>query len=282
MQKGNNGNTLQVLEESNIDNTDSINVDSVSSIGSIKESAYSKNRELIIMAQGENEVNADRATEELVILNGGLVRTIAMKFRDRGVEFEDLIQIGTIGLIKAIRSFDLERGTLFSTYAVPMIFGEIRRTLRDDGMIKVGRYYKTLGVQLMRAKNELMMQYGEDVPISVIAEAVGVSVEEAATAFDAMSAPLSLSDFAYGEEDGTLLEDTLADKDSLEYNKRFFERMALREAISKMNEQWQKILVLRFFRNKTQQQVANILGLTQVKVSREEKKIVEFLRKELS
>ena len=89
-------------------------------------------------------------------------------------------------------------------------------------------------------------------------------------------------DFAYGEEDGTLIEDTLADSDSLEYNKRFFERMALREAIARMNEQWQKILVLRFFRNKTQQQVANILGLTQVKVSREEKKIVEFLRKELS
>ena len=133
----------------------------------------------------------------------------------------------------------------------------------------------------MRAKNELMMQYGEDVHISLIAEAVGVSVEEAAIALDAMSAPVSLSDFVYGEEDGTVLEDTLADKDSLEYNKRFFERMALREAISKMNERWQMILTLRFFRNKTQQQVADIMGLTQVKVSREEKKIVEFLRNEL-
>jgi RNA polymerase sporulation-specific sigma factor len=184
-------------------------------------------------------------------------------------------------LIKAIRSFDLDRGTLFSTYAVPMIFGEIRRTLRDEGMIKVGRYYKTLGVQLMRAKNELMMQYGEDINISIIAKAVGVSVEEASIALDAMSAPLSLSDFVYGEEDGTLLEDTLADKDSLEYNKRFFERMALREAIAKMNDRWQKILILRFFRNKTQQQVADILGLTQVKVSREEKKIVEFLKKDM-
>ena len=272
MQKGNNGNTLQVIEESNVE---------FSSVSFAKENAYSKNRELIVIAQGNNEVDAERATEELVILNCGLVRTIALKFRDRGVEFEDLIQIGTMGLIKAIRSFDLERGTLFSTYAVPMIFGEIRRTLRDDGMIKVGRYYKTLGIQLMRAKNELMMQYGEDVPISVIAEAVGVSVEEAATAFDAMSAPLSLSDFAYGEEDGTLIEDTLADSDSLEYNKRFFERMALREAIARMNEQWQKILVLRFFRNKTQQQVADSLGLSQVKVSREEKKIMDFLRKEL-
>ena len=92
---------------------------------------------------------------------------------------------------------------------------------------------------------------------------------------------MSLSDFVYGDEDGAVLEDTIADKDSLEYNKKFFERMALREAIDKMNELWQKILVLRFFRNKTQQQVADILGLSQVKVSREEKKIVEFLRNEM-
>ena len=268
MQKGNNGNAIQALEEPRI-------------AENAKDSAYSKNRELLEVAQGNNEAEALRATEELVILNSGLVRTIAIRFRDRGIEVEDLIQIGTIGLIKAIRSFDLERGTLFSTYAVPMIFGEIRRTLRDDGIIKVGRYYKTLGVQLMKAKNELMMQYGEDVHISAIAAVVGVSVEEAAAALDAMAAPASLSDFVYGEEDGTVLEDTLADKDSLDYNERFFERMALREAIAKMNERWQRILVLRFFRNKTQQQVADILGLTQVKVSREEKKIVEFLRKEL-
>ena len=121
MQKGNNGNALQVIEEQG------------AVISSAKDNAYSKNRELIIVAQGEDEIEAERATEELVILNSGLVRSIAQRFRDRGVEFEDLLQIGTIGLIKAIRSFDIERGTLFSTYAVPMIFGEIRRTLRDDG-----------------------------------------------------------------------------------------------------------------------------------------------------
>ena len=126
------------------------------------------------------------------------------------------------------------------------------------------------------------MQYGEEVGISIIAESVGVSVEEAAIALDAMSAPLSLSDFIYGEDDGTVLEDMLADKDSLDYNKKFFDRMALREAIAKMNELWQKILILRFFRNRTQQQVADALGLSQVKVSREEKKIMEFLRKERS
>lgn len=269
MQKGNYGNAVQAIEESGIEREER------------SERGYMKNLELVRIAQGEDRELSMRATEELVILNQGLVRSVAIRFRERGVELEDLIQIGTMGLIKAIRSFDLERGTLFSTYAVPMIFGEIRRTLRDEGMIKVGRYYKTLGVQLARAKNELTMKYGEDVGISMIADAVGVSIEEAAIALEAMSSPVSLSDFVYGEEDGTVLEDTIADGESLEYNRKFFERMALGEAIDKMNELWQKILVLRFFRNKTQQQVADILGLSQVKISREEKKIVEFLRKEM-
>ncbi|MBQ2452010.1 MAG: sigma-70 family RNA polymerase sigma factor, partial [Bacteroidales bacterium] len=110
-------------------------------MASFAKQLFTSVEEKIILAQGENEALADEATEELVILNSGLVRTVALRFRDRGLDFEDLIQIGTMGLIKAIRSFDIDRGTLFSTYAVPMIFGEIRRTLRDEGIIKVGRYY---------------------------------------------------------------------------------------------------------------------------------------------
>lgn len=266
MQQGNEGSALQILEEPRVEKRDS---------------AYSKNLELIIKAQSGGDESAC-AMEELVILNKGLVRSVSSRFRDRGMEMEDIIQIGTLGLIKAVRSFDVNRGTAFSTYAVPMIFGEIRKTLRDDGLIKVGRYYKTLGVQLMRAKNELMLEYGEDVPLSMMAKAVGVSVEEAAVALDAMTAPASLSDFVYGEEDGVVLEDTIADKDSLDENERFFNRMALKETIGKMSSEWQRILVLRFFRNQTQQQVADALGLSQVKISREEKKIVEFLRKEMT
>lgn len=269
MQKGNDGNSLQALKEQRVERR------------AVGDSVYSKNIELLRLVQSEDEETSLEATEELVILNSGLVRSIAVRFKDRGLELEDLIQIGTVGLIKAARSFDMERGTLFSTYAVPMIFGEIRKTLRDEGMIKVGRYYKTLGARLIKAKNELMMQYGEEIRISALAEAVGVSVEEASIALDAMTQPLSLSELAYGDEDGAVLEDVIADADSLEYNRKFFERMALREAIAKMSAEWQRIVALRFFRNKTQQQVADILGLSQVKVSREEKKILEFLRKEM-
>ena len=269
MQKGNYCDIVQVSEEK----TD---------IGSSGKKGFEENRELISIAQCDDESLSASATERLILANKGLVRSIAIRFRDRGIEMEDLMQIGTIGLIKAIRSFDLERGTCFSTYAVPMIFGEIRRTLRDEGPIKVGRYYQKLGVEIMRARNEILNNEGREPRISELAEAVGVSCEEAAMALDAMSPMASLSDFAYGDEEGRVLEETIADADSLDENQRFFDRMALRQAISKMSEQWQKILILRYFRNQTQQQVADALGLSQVKVSREEKKIVAFLQSEMN
>ena len=267
MQKGNCCDTLQISEDKGI--------------GYSGTKGYEENRALVILAQGEDEEAARVATERLVVCNRGLVRNIAVRFGERGMELDDLMQIGTIGLIKAIRSFDLDRGTCFSTYAVPMIFGEIRRALRDEGPIKVGRYYKKLGLDLMRAKNLIINEEGREPHVRELAQAVGVSPEEAAMALDAMAPPSSLSDFLYGDDDGAVLEDTLADIDSIDENKRFFDRMALREAIEKMSEQWQRILLLRYFRNKTQQQVADILGLSQVKVSREEKKIVAFLQKEM-
>ena len=165
--------------------------------------------------------------------------------------------------------------------SIALRFGEIRRALRDDGPIKVGRYYKKLGVELIRARNEIINNEGREPHVKELAQAVGVSAEEAAMALDAMVPPSSLSDFVYGEDEGAVLEDMLADTDSIDENQRFFDRMALREAIVKMSDQWQKILLLRYFRNKTQQEVADILGLSQVKVSREEKKIMTFLQKEM-
>lgn len=243
--------------------------------------SYEFNRYLIEQAQSECREASGQATERLVILNRGLVRSIALRFRDRGVEFEDIMQIGTIGLLKAIKSFDLNRGTCFSTYAVPMIFGEIRRVLRDEGMIRVGRDCRKLGIDLMRAKSAICERDGREPHLCELAEYVGVSPEEAAIALDSMCPVSSLSDLVYGEEDGMVLEDTIADSDSLDANERFFENMALKEAITQMPADWQKILILRYYRNKTQQQVADMLGLSQVKVSREEKKIVDFLRKKM-
>ncbi|MEE0968651.1 MAG: sigma-70 family RNA polymerase sigma factor [Clostridia bacterium] len=238
---------------------------------------FSKNKELLILAQSGD----DSATEELIKSNLGLVRSLAARFRDRGLEYDDLVQIGTIGMLKAIRSFDLERGTVFSTYAVPLIIGEIRRYLRDDGIIKVSRSYKRLGIQLLRAKNEIMSSEGREPHIEELASACGVSVSEAAVALDSITPVSSLSDCIYGE-DGMTLEGTIADDDSSNEMDRLCENIALSQAISKMQPLWRKIVLLRYFRDYTQQQTAEVLGLSQVKVSREEKKIFSFLRSELA
>lgn len=242
-----------------------------------KNKNYSKNRDLIIRAQRGDE----KATEELIVSNTGLVRSIALKFRDRGVEYDDLMQIGTIGMLKAIRSFDLERGTVFSTYAVPLIIGEIRRYLRDDGIIKVSRSYKKLGVQLLKVKNDIMANEGREPNISELANFCGVSISEAAVALDSITPVSSLSEFVYGE-DGMTLEGTIADDESSNEMERLCENIALSQAISKMQPLWKKIVLLRYYRDYTQQQTAEVLGLSQVKISREEKKIFAFLREELA
>ncbi len=241
---------------------------------------YDSNKGLIYIAQFGDEAASMAATEKLLEGNRGLVRSIALRFRDRGVEFEDLMQIGTIGMLKAIRSFDLERGTSFSTYAVPLIFGEIRRHMRDEGLIKVGRYYKKLGAELMNARNRILSEEGREARVEELAVLCSVSPEEAAAALDAISPVVSLSDNVYGEE-GTTLENTIPDEEASNEMERLCDSIALGQAVAKMPQMWQKIVLLRYYRNLTQQQTANDLGLTQVKVSREEKKIVEFLRSEM-
>lgn len=246
------------------------------------EKGYAENRPLIERAQNGNERESERATEELLRLNAGLLRSIALRFRERGVEYEDLMQIATIGMLKAIRSFDLERGTCFSTYAVPLIFGELRRHLRDEGPMKVGRYYKKLGAALMRTKTQILTEEGRDPPISELAEACCVSAEEAAVALEAITPPVSLSDYVFGEEEGVELESVLPDEESSAEMERLCNRIAIGEAVSQMPPSWKKIVVLRFYRNKTQQQTADALGLSQVKVSREEKKILAFLREKMT
>jgi len=240
-------------------------------------SVYERNAELL-----ERFARGDPLAETaLVEENLGLVRKVARRFLDRGTELEDLVQIGTIGMIKAIRSFSLDRGTAFSTYAVPLIVGEIRRHLRDDGPIKVSRIYKRQGVSLMREKNRIRTEEGREPAIAELAQLCGVTVEEAAISLDAISPVTSLSDFVYGE-DSVTYEGVLSDDESETESERICDRVALAQSIDKLPPLWRKIVLLRYYRNRTQQQTASELGLTQVKVSREEKKILAFLRQELS
>ena len=236
-----------------------------------------KNALLIEAYQGGDNA----ALETLVCENIGLVKNIARRFYGRGTEYEDIVQIGTIGMIKAAKSFDAAKGTVFSTYAVPLIIGEIRRHLRDEGPIKVSRIYKRQGMILMCEKNRIAAEEGRDVGIAELAARCGVSVEEAAVSLDAMSPVTSLSDFVYGEDTVTY-ENVIPDEESEHESERICDKIALTQCIQRLPELWQKIVLMRYFRNMTQQQTANALGLTQVKISREEKKLLAALREELS
>ncbi len=259
MWEGNNGNTVQADEKE------------------IGTDVFGDNRRLILLAQSGGD-GAEAAEESLVRNNCGLVRSIALRFRDRGVELEDLMQIGTLGLLKAIRSFDLDRGTCFSTYAVPLIFGELRRYMRDEGPIKVGRYYKKLGAAIANEKNRIIAEEGREPTIGELAALCGTNAEEAAVALEAMSPIVSLSDSAYGEEDGAEMLSVIPDEESLLENERICDRIAIGEAMDRMSLQWRQIVIFRYYRGYTQQQTAELLGLTQVKVSREEKKIIAAFR----
>ena len=238
---------------------------------------FSQNIALVSAAQAGDMA----AMERLVLDNMGLVRTVAVKFRDRGTEMEDLLQIGTLGMIKAIHSFDVSRGTAFSTYAVPLIVGEIRRHLRDDGLIRVSRGTRHTGMLLMRERARIAAEEGRDATVGELASAVGVSVEDAAIALDAMSPVASFSDNAYGE-DSPELGATIPDRAEADDMAREMDRIALSQVIATLPPTWRKIVLLRYYRNMTQQEVGDVLGLSQVKISREEKKIMAYMREQLS
>lgn len=235
---------------------------------------------LLREAQSEDATVSAAATERLICENMGLVRNAAMRFRDRGAEYEDLLQIGTIGMLRAIRTFDLSRGTAFSTFAVPLIVGEIRRHLRDNGIIRVSRTYKQLAAELTAAKTRIAEESGREPPLSELAELCGVSREEAAVALSSITPVTSLSECVFEDDNGEL-SDRITDDESANEPAILTDRIALCAAIEHLPPLWRKILLLRYFRDRTQQETADILGLTQVKVSREEKKLLAALREEL-
>ena len=235
---------------------------------------------LIRAAQSTTE-EAAGATDTLVKENMGLVYNAVARFRDRGIEYEDLGQIGILGMLRAIRTFDLSRGTAFSTFAVPLIVGEIRRNLRDDGILHVSRTYKQLGARLARARHEISEREGREATLAEMADACGVGLEEAAVALSALLPVESLSGELY-EEQGETLSDRLTDDESANEPEILNDRLALSAAIGKMPPLWRRILLLRYFKDRTQQETANLLGLSQVKISREEKKILSFLRGEMT
>lgn len=214
-----------------------------------------------------------QAAETLILENSGLIWSIARRYMGRGVETDDLYQLGCLGFLKAIDGFDLEFGTQFSTYAVPKISGEIRRFLRDDGAVKVSRGLKEQSAAIKGMRGKLTSLFGREPTIQEIADQLGLSPEEIAIAETATAATESIQQ--ENGEDGFTLENVLTDTESEE---KLVERIAVRQVVESLPEREKMVIQLRYYHGLTQQRVAKVMNVSQVQVSRIEKKALEKLR----
>ena len=217
------------------------------------------------------------ARDKLVADNMGLIWSIVRRFAGRGHEMEDLFQIGSIGLLKAIDKFDLSYDVKFSTYAVPMITGEIKRFLRDDGMIKVSRSLKEIAYKAKTAKEMMNNRLGREPTIDELAEELGICVEELAVALESGAEVESIYKTIYHGDGNTI---SLIDKieETENDNEKLLNRIVLQELISALEPQEKRIITMRYFLDKTQTEIAKELGISQVQVSRLEKKILKSMR----
>ena len=233
--------------------------------------------QLLLAAKAGNS----EARAQMIQGNLRLVLSVVQKFAGRGENLDDLFQVGCIGLIKAIDHFDTELGVRFSTYAVPMITGEIRRFLRDDGMIKVSRPLKELAGKVGAAREKLEADLGREPTVEELARSVGASREEVAASMEAGARVGSIYEpFDAGDESGGCLADKIAEKTS--ENDRVLDRIVLAELLSGLGEKEQQIIKMRYFENMTQTVIAGRLGISQVQVSRLEKKILREMRERLT
>lgn len=229
----------------------------------------SRVEELIARCQAGDQ----EAKETLLLENSGLIWSVTRRFLGRGTEADDMYQLACLGFLKAVDGFDLDFGTQFSTYAVPKIAGEIRRFLRDDGAVKVSRGIKERATTIKTARNQLTNSLGREPTVSEISAKTGFSLEDIAMAESATAAVESIHQTA-GDE-GFTLENVLTDTQSEEV---LLEQLALRQAIEKLPEREAMVIKLRYFHGLTQQRVSKVLNVSQVQISRIEKKALEKLR----
>ena len=231
--------------------------------------SHEETLKLIIDAQ-----NGDREAEETLV-----VKSIVKGYVGRGAEYEDLFQTGCIGLIKAIKGYDSQYEVRFSTYAVPMISGEIKRFLRDDGIIKVSRSFKENAVKIYRAQEKLKRETGREPTLSELSKECGLTEEEITQSLDAVREPISIYEPMYNSDGDSkmLLVDTVASEEGTE--NKVIDKLLLQKLMQELTERERKILLLRFFRDKTQSEIAGMMGVSQVQISRIITKSLEKLRK---
>lgn len=212
--------------------------------------------------------------DQFILQNLGLVHSLAHRLKGRGIEYEELYSTGCVGLIKAVEGFDASRGLKFSTYAVPVILGEMKRLFRDGGTVKVSRSLKELSMKAVRERDRLGTILGREPTIGELSEALGVDPAQAADALGASLPPLSLT--AGDDEGGGQIDLPVESPEEL-----LADRLALRELLAELPEKDRKLLLLRYFGGKTQTETARLLDMTQVQVSRREKKLLLALREQL-
>lgn len=222
--------------------------------------------------------NGDKKSAEVLLLeNMPLIKSVIKRFRNSSIEYDDLIQLGSLGLIKAIMHFDSEYNVRFSTYAVPMIAGEVKRHIRDDGPIKVSRQTKSLVLSINRFSEDFRHDNEREPTVQEIAEHFSLSAYDVVFALDSARMPISL--FERLDDDGTYLVDTIRTEDKTE---DVLDKLALKQIIEELEPRDKKIIILRYYRDKTQSEVANILGISQVQVSRLETKILNEIKRKMS
>ncbi len=239
---------------------------------------YTQNNESLLCRIAEGDV---KAREQLILENTGLVHSVVKRFLGRGHEPEDLFQIGCIGLIKASHKFDSSYGVKFSTYAVPMIMGEIKRFIRDDGIIKVSRHLKETAAKAMTLRAQLIEKNGCEPSLKELSEQLNISTAELASAISANTKPESLySGFDNESEDDRPLIDRI--ENGTDYEGEITDKLTLHQLFSELAPKEQQLLYLRYFKQKTQSAIAESLGISQVQVSRLEKKLLLKMRDRLS
>lgn len=231
--------------------------------------------DLILLAQENNEF----AKEKLVNENSPLIKSVIKRFINKGIEYDDLYQLGSLGFLKAINNFDTSFNVKFSTYAVPMIAGEVKRFLRDNGIMKVSRSVKTLSFKITTFIEDYTRMYEKSPTIEEISDYFKVDVQDVVFAMESNRKILSLSmDVSDGDGKGISLEEKVSDNKT---ETSIIDNILLYKSISKLNVREKKIIMLRYFRDKTQKEVASVMGVSQVQISRIENKIIKKIKEEI-
>lgn len=222
--------------------------------------------------------NGDESAKMLLFdRNAPLIKSIIRRFVNKGVEYDDLYQIASMGFLKAINNFDESFGVKFSTYTVPMIIGEIKRYIRDNGAIKVSRTMKMLANKINRYIDEYRTIHSESPSVEKVADKFGISKDEVVVAMDSARMPLSIYDKLDEDDEGSELLNKIADADGEE---KLIDKIHISNIIEKLDEREKRIVILRYFRDRTQSEVAESLGVSQVQISRMETKIIEKIKTE--